>query len=72
MAIYDYQGNAISGAGGDVTDEQIRNAFLRAVIDGTIVVGTSIGDSLGIDTHNFNETYMLSASYYMLFAYMSH
>lgn len=72
MAIYDYQGNAISGAGGDVTDEQIRNAFLRAVIDGTIVVGTSIGDSLGIDTHNFNETYMQTAYNSLLTAYKEH
>lgn len=60
MAIYDYQGNIIS-SGGEITDEEIRDAFLNAVIDGAISVGTQVGSTLPLDTHFFNETYMNTA-----------
>lgn len=72
MAIYDYQGNVISGGSGDITDEQIRNAFLQAVISGSVVVGTSIGDTLPIDTHYFTESYVRNAYNSLLSAYEAH
>lgn len=72
MAIYDYQGNVISGGSGDITDEQIRNAFLQAVISGSVVVGTSIGDTLPIGTHSFTESYVQDAYTSLLSAYEAH
>ena len=45
MAIYDVDGQAI-GATGDVSSEEIRRAFIGAIADGTINMGSQIGATL--------------------------
>lgn len=69
MAIYDSNGNEI---GGIITDEQVRLAFMNALADGTIVIGGIVGNTLGIDTHNFNSGYVDTAYASLLSAYKAH
>lgn len=71
MAIYDYQGNVISSGSGDITDEQVRDALMDAILDGTVNIGTSVGDTLPLDTHYFNETYANTAYASLLSAYQA-
>lgn len=74
MAIYDYQGNVISSSSGDITDEQVRDALMDAILDGKVNIGTSIGDTLPIDSSKafFNQTYMDTAYQSLLSAYQAH
>lgn len=57
MAIYDVNGNVIS-ANGEITDEQVRDAFLEAIADGTINPGVTIGATL---SHTMDSTWQTKA-----------
>lgn len=51
MSVYDKNGNIISGSG-TITDDDIRNAFLAAIADGTINPGSAIGATLSVQTYS--------------------
>ena len=71
MAIYDINGNIISG---DITDEQVRDAFIGAIADGTINPGVTIGATLSYSMGtlgnewetNANATYNLMKERYKI------
>ncbi len=72
MSIYDNEGNELSFSA-EVTSEQIREAFAKALTDGTIKVFTQIGDTLGIaDMSFFDKNYMDTAYANFLNAYKAH
>lgn len=50
MSIYDYRGNEIKGA--SISSEDMRNAFIGAIADGTINPGSAIGATLSVQTYS--------------------
>ena len=71
MAIYDVDGNVIS-TGGEVTEEQVRNVFVQSLADGTITLPAQVGNTLGLDTHLFDETYAQTTYASLLSAFKSY
>lgn len=70
MAIYDIDGNELYSG---ITDEQVRLAFMNALADGTIVIGSQPGDTLGISADaQFNQTYMQTAYASLLSAFKTY
>lgn len=71
MAIYDVDGNVIS-TGGEVTEEQVRDVFVQSLADGTITLPAQVGNTLGLDTHLFDETYVQTTYASLLSAFKSY
>lgn len=61
MSVYDKDGNIISGSA--VTDETIRNLFIKAIADGTIRMGEAVGATLTYNKGNlFNDAWIENAA----------
>lgn len=71
MAIYDYEGKVIQ-QDTTITDEQVRDAFMRALGDGTITVSSRPGDTLGVSEVLFNKAAMDTQYAALLAAYKAH
>ena len=54
MNLYDINGNSIA-SGGEVTTATVKTALMQAIADGTVSIGTNVGDTLTYKTDNFTS-----------------